>query len=747
MPSTDEDSDCKSERNMQFCIREISNSDDIIDDQLVTDPQLQQDINSKSNSFSELHVDVPNVFDLNNLQDLQVTEKNSVNKITKRVRDKHFCIFCHTFVTNFARHISRMHPGEPEVQQLQSKERNSLERKNLINLIRNKGNFLRNGEELCTKPVRKFKTTMAKSFLPCTYCYGFFSKHLLWKHKKRCPQNNNNAVSNQALSQNMFLKNLQVDKLLQTEVFPRMRADHVSLIAKKDILICAFGARYLKTHREKHFIHVTSRKMRELSKLLIEVRKLTSDVSNLFDALKPQFYDILVQATKTVAKYSAEKNCFQSPTYAINMGTTIKDCCNIAITFALQRKNIYQTIPAAEAESNLKSLIHLIQSNWQFDVSSQAISDLSVKKWNKITIIPFASDLKIFKNFLSNRANESAGSLSKNNKNFNSYRILMETVFCRVLLLNRKRPGELQRLLISNYKNVENRQSYEEFSDVVTPTEKILMKKFKRVVIRGKRGRGVPVLFSDEVQENIDLLLSVRENFFGEINNLYLFGLPSNSANTTIIGYKVMKKYASMCKLKNPHAITATRLRKHLATITQIFSMTEGDIEQLATFMGHTDRIHRGEYRLPDDVYQTAKICKILLSMESGTAANFKGKTLDEIEINMEEDLIEEDNFEERDVLEEVENITDAENDMVDNSFPSNEKTASKKKRVLVSWTEEQKTAVKEFFYQHIKSKKPPKKAECMELLAQYPEVLHNKNWLKIKVFVQNIYTKKSNYK
>lgn len=52
-----------------------------------------------------------------------------------------------------------------------------------------------------------------------------------------------------------------------------MRADNISLVAKKDILICAFGARYLKIHREKHFATVTSRKMRELSRLVIEVNK------------------------------------------------------------------------------------------------------------------------------------------------------------------------------------------------------------------------------------------------------------------------------------------------------------------------------------------------------------------------------------------------------------------------------------------------------------------------------------------
>ncbi|KAG5866267.1 hypothetical protein JTB14_013618 [Gonioctena quinquepunctata] len=72
--------------------------------------------------------------------------------------------------------------------------------------------------------------------------------------------------------------------------------------------------------------------------------------------------------------------------------------------------------------------------------------------------------------------------------------------------------------------------------------------------------------------------------------------------------------------LKNPNAITSTKLRKHLATMSQIFAMTSNDLEQLSTFMGHTSDVHKQAYRLPDDVYQTAKISKLLLLMEKEEA-------------------------------------------------------------------------------------------------------------------------------
>lgn len=39
--------------------------------------------------------------------------------------------------------------------------------------------------------------------------------------------------------------------------------------------------------------------------------------------------------------------------------------------------------------------------------------------------------------------------------------------------------------------------------------------------------------------------------------------------------------------------------------------MEKNDLEQLSTFMGHEKDTHMDWYRLPDDVYQTAKVSKL----------------------------------------------------------------------------------------------------------------------------------------
>ncbi|KAJ8963024.1 hypothetical protein NQ314_005610 [Rhamnusium bicolor] len=491
---------------------------------------------------------------------------------------------------------------------------------------------------------------------------------------------------------------IKVDAQLRELVFGRMQADRVSLVAQHDTLICAFGARACQgVNRDK---------------------KTEPSIKNMLAALNPKYFDLFVTATKILAKFNPHTEKFESPTFAMNIATSLKQCCDIAINLALKKVCILK----------VKTL--------------KAGNDLNSKTWNRVTIIPLATDLKMLKNYLNKRAEEAACNLIKENFDKSAYNTLLETIYCRLILLNRKRPGELQRMKYHVYNdNInQNAETYQEFDTVISTTEKILLHKFKRIVIRGKRGRGVPVLVSQDVQQHVEIMNQHRLNFV-HVNNPYLFAMPNNQIQSVIYGYKVLQKYAKQSE-------------KHLATLTQIFNMKEEELEQLAKFMGHTLSVHKNSYRLPDDVYQTAKVSKILMLMENGKAADFKGKSLDEIEIDLEEDLLNSNLYEtdvaDKDLSEYEDDNFEDDNETRSNSLIANRSNKNldnkifvkyepkRKVRTLIPWTAEQKQIVTEFFTEHIKISKPPKRNECEELIEKHPE-LANKNWMKIKVFVQNV--------
>lgn len=120
-------------------------------------------------------------------------------------------------------------------------------------------------------------------------------------------------------------------------------------------------------------------------------------------------------------------------------------------------------------------------------------------------------------------------------------------------------------MVLSEYlKNVDNAPS-SEFQKVLSTTEKIICQHLKRVVIRGKRGRGAPVLFDKKSQEAFDVLIRLRDNF-GLQDNLYLFRVPDSQ--NSVQGYIVVRKHAKIA-LGDPNKaamLTSTRPRKHLGT-------------------------------------------------------------------------------------------------------------------------------------------------------------------------------------
>lgn len=579
--------------------------------------------------------------DMNIQQDEIDTLSIPATSQSRRKWDKRdYCFFCEVDVLKFSRHLLRHHTSEIEVQQILALKVGDKRRKIMFNKLRNEGNFLKSTTEENVIPIRKATSDEPpnlSTYLPCKFCKGFYKKTSLFRHIKVCPQNTDGRskrTNAQADGQSLLATCSQNDSL-RAEIFPTLRADQISLAAKTDKLICAVARRYLKSHRDKQFRVVASRKMRQLGALLIELRAELK-VKSLFDVMTPKNFDALVHCTKKISKYNAETQTYGAPSLAANMGTLIKECIDAAYSLSLK-----SGISRDKLEE-LKILKDLIITEWKYEVGTIANNNLQQNKWNKPSLIPLAQDLALIKAYLTTEAKKHVCTLEKEGNNQKAFKTLQEIVYVQLLLLNRRRVGELQRMTLLAYTSNITNETSSEFDSCVSESEKILMNSFKRVVIRGKRGRGVPVLFTEEMTNNTNLLIRLRDNFVDKYN-LFLFA--NINSTTSINGASAVYKHVRLAGVQNAAAITSTKLRKHLATMSQIINLSPQDLEQLASFMGHTSATHMNFYRLPDDIYQTAKVSKLLLLSEKGQAAKFKGKQLDEIDINLEiEDEADSDN-------------------------------------------------------------------------------------------------------
>lgn len=184
----------------------------------------------------------------------------------------------------------------------------------------------------------------------------------------------------------------------------------------------------------------------------------------------------------------------------------------------------------------------------------------------------------------------------------------------QTVMFNKKRVGEVQYLKIDTYRKDCSTINQDSFVQSLSKLEQIMCKSFKRVVTGGKGSKPVPILFSKEMQTYITCLLKIREETdIVPKSNPFLVANP-NSENHWMSGNNVIQKLAKNCGAEHPELLTSTKFRKHIATTLQLMSMNDDQIEQIATFMGHTKKTHMEFYRY--------KILKYMLFKKLAVANN-----------------------------------------------------------------------------------------------------------------------------
>lgn len=286
----------------------------------------------------------------------QQNRRNSQIQLCKKGID--YCYYCKQGRTNITRHYVQKHSCETEVREILSKAPKSKERMLLICRLRRKGNFLASRRNII-KAVKSTKN-QKRRLLPCDNCLGFFSSTGLWRHKVLCKKT-------KTAEQSPLLINKRVDQELKDDVFPCMISDIVGIEAKNDVLICAFGATCLhkQSKASSSYRCVVSRKMRELSRMLITLRKYDPSIIDLTSALHPKYFYLFLMAAKEIAQYDVEKKIYKTRFLPINIGTSLRQCCEIALS----------DTSSQEDAADLQRLIYLFREKWNDIILSQTTSE------------------------------------------------------------------------------------------------------------------------------------------------------------------------------------------------------------------------------------------------------------------------------------------------------------------------------------------------------------------------------------
>jgi len=159
---------------------------------------------------------------------------------------------------------------------------------------------------------------------------------------------------------------------------------------------------------------------------------------------------------------------------------------------------------------------------------------------------------KIIREYIISVQKEAYHSLNLNPDNMSAFKELLKSIMVQIVLLNRCRAGEVQRILLDTYINAPSEVSQVEISHALSPVELELTKNFKRIVIRGNRGRGVPILFTLHLQKRLTFLLKIRESArFINNENPFLFPLTQCSTSCTRASDVIRKFGQKSREIKN----------------------------------------------------------------------------------------------------------------------------------------------------------------------------------------------------
>lgn len=555
------------------------------------------------------------------------------NPSAKRANKYHSCVFCGKVYFKLPRHLETLHYSEPKVIAALAFAKKSKNRKLALLEIQNLGDYNHNIEVLkAEKGVLIPKYTTRKdteekkyqSYVPCKFCLALYVKDELWKHQKRCkqkPADENSTIRRTPIQDGKFLLPVMENaKQLHTNILMTMKDDDIKEKIIKDRLVLEFGKRLNEGHgHEIHQRQYISQKMRELGRFLIAIS--AENIKSLEESLMPENWEILIKIINDVAGLSSEKGIYRIPSLALKLGHSLKKCAKLVRTKAIQNGE-------EDLRNRMQSFLDLFETEWKERVSSKAHSTLHRAKFNRPQILPLVEDVVLLHKYLNDRTKEVQSSdLSVEQK----YRDMAAICLTRVILFNRKRSGEAQRIKLENYESVIESQAVdEEILKSITPFEKELCQTHKRIEIMGKRGSRVPVILTKKMMSEIQYLLQLRKKI--NVPNNYLFGKPESQF--PLRGNDCLRRLAYQSGAKNPDRIKSTNLRKQMATLSQVLGLTEGNLDVLAKFMGHDIRVHREFYRLPESSFQLAKVSKILHAINEGRIAEFRGKNLDEIEFD-----------------------------------------------------------------------------------------------------------------
>jgi len=548
--------------------------------------------------------------------------ETSKTKSTKR----NYCIFCKKLQSQLARHLETIHRNESDVKKFAILPRKHPERLQIIETIRKNGNFIFNtqaqlntGQLIVSRRPNKKYDKDATDFTACVKCKGFFAKSTIRHHSRTClnkqfKKQRNIMVMGRQITGRLHPK---ANETFRKIVFPVMNDDKVTRIVRYDELLITYANKMCEKYKVQHQHDMIRARLRLLGRFLLALKNINiqiykyTNIQDFQSLYHPRLYEDCISAINIIAGYDNDTQFYKTPAVASNLSTLIKYVGNILIAECIKKED-------EDKKKLVKDFMKLFTVDVSTSVNRTVKETQSAYKRHKKVNLPTLEDIKKLHRHLMDQRTAAYAAL-KESFSYEKWFALAKVTLTSIHVFNRRRAGEIERAQIEDFTNYVkvNKNMYSDIYKSLSEEDRKIAEKYVRFCIRGKLGRTVPVLLSNEMFDCVTLLLKFRTKANVPKKNPFIFGLPGLNKNRYryLRACVLMRKFARECNA-NESTLRGTTLRKHIATHCIQFNLNDTEVSDLATFMGHADKIHKEHYRQPQASRDILQISRYLEAVQ-----------------------------------------------------------------------------------------------------------------------------------
>lgn len=253
---------------------------------------------------------------------------------------------------------------------------------------------------------------------------------------------------------------------------------------------------------------------------------------------------------------------------------------------------------------------------------------------------PMLSSLSCLVVYLRHQQQSSFLSLTRSPHSAEAWRLLCHSSLSLLILYNRHRECEVAKLTIEDYHNrvapqADCNSTPSGMETLLSPFERQVLFHLPRAGVVGKRGRVQPLIFPPHCESCLDLLLQTSPNVGVDPESPYVFSRPYHSPATPLRGTDLLRNLARASGAKNPSALTATRVRRQVAILTQLLLLEEGEgqgeaIKRLEDFLEREYHVTQSCSAILRDPALMGRVGRVVLYGER-EGVLFRGMSLQQI--------------------------------------------------------------------------------------------------------------------